>query len=250
MAENKTKPTSVSVDEFLATVSERRQQEARTLIAVLQKISGEKPVMWGPSIIGFGMQHYKSEAGREGDMPILGFSPRKASLTIYFYEGFDRYASELKKLGKHKTSASCLYINKLADIDMNTLESMLRLSYSIATEPKKVSLTVTEYVAAIPAAARPKFDELRALVQAELPHMHEVMSYGIVSYKIDVKKRGYVFISGWKDHVAVYPIPKDETLREQLMPYIKGKGTLWFALDEPLPKQLLAKTIHALTSNV
>lgn len=85
--------------------------------------------MWGPSIIGFGAQHYKSEAGREGDMGILGFSPRKASLTIYFYEGFDRYGEELGRLGKHKLSRSCLYINKLADVDLKVLKLMLQSSY-------------------------------------------------------------------------------------------------------------------------
>ncbi len=247
--ENKTKPTAVSVDEFLTTVSEKRADEARQLIALMQEISGEPPVMWGPSIIGFGLQHYKSEAGREGDMGILGFSPRKAALTIYFYEGFDRYGEELAQLGKHKHSASCLYINKLADIDLTVLEKMLKSSYRIATSPKETSApTVDQYVASVPSAARPMFDELRALVQAELPAAHEVVSYGIVGYKPDPKKRAVVFVSGWKDHVAVYPIPKDEALRKELEPYIKGKGTLWFPLDAKLPKELLQRVVKALAS--
>ncbi len=246
MAENKTQPTNVSVDDFLTTVSEQRQQEARTLIALMQRISGDRPVMWGPSIIGFGLQHYKSEAGREGDMGILGFSPRKASLTIYFYEGFDRYGKELAQLGKHKHSQSCLYVNKLADINLDVLQTMLESSYDIATKPKQGTGSVDDYIAKIPVVARPKFDELREIVRSTFPQATEVMSYGIVSYKIDVKKRGYVFISGWKDHVAVYPIPKDENLRTQLEPYIRGKGTLWFALDQPLPKKLIEKTVQKL----
>ncbi len=248
MSENKTQPTSASVDDFLATVSETRQAEARTLIALMQNISDLPPVMWGPSIIGFGTQHYKSEAGREGDMGILGFSPRKSALTVYFYEGFDRYGEELGRLGKHTTSVGCLYIPKLSNIDLSVLESMLRASYKLAVMPKeKPTVTVDEYVAQVPTAARPLFDELRAIVRAELPKAREVVSYGIVGYKID-DKRARVFISGWKDHVAMYPIPKDEKLQEALRPYTKGKGTLWFTLDKKLPVGLIKQTIKALTA--
>lgn len=246
MAENKTKPTEVKVSDFLSTVSEQRQQEAQQLIDIMTDITNEKPVMWGPSIIGFGTQHYRSEAGREGDMGILGFSPRKANLTVYFYEGFDRYGEELTALGKHKISQGCLYITKLANIDLTVLTRMLRSSYDIATKPKTSLSSVEDYIAQIPDVARPVFDELRALVRTEAPHMSEVMSYGIVSYKQDIKKRGYVFVSGWRDHVAIYPIPKDESLRTELAPYIRGKGTLWFALDKPLPKDLIRKTVRAL----
>lgn len=246
MAENKTRPTAIAVDDFLATVSQQRQDEARQLIAIMQDISGEEPVMWGPSIIGFGLQHYKSEAGREGDMGILGFSPRKASLTIYFYEGFDRYGKELARLGKHKISQSCLYINKLADINLNVLRTMVQSSYNIATQPKTTLTSLEDYITHIPAQARPLFDQLRGLVATETAGMHEVVSYGVIGYKRDINKRAYVFISGWKDHVAIYPIPKDDVLRAQLDPYIKGRGTLWFALDSPLPEQLIKDTVRAL----
>lgn len=246
MAENKTKPTNVKVADFLQTVSEKRAAEAAVLIEIMQRISGEPPVMWGPSIVGFGTQHYKSESGREGDMGILGFSPRKAALTIYFYEGFDRYGAELGKLGKHKISSSCLYVNKLADIDLDVLEKMIKSSYTIATQPADKPADVAAYIAAIPQPARAKFDELRQLVRVELPDTHEVLSYGIVGYKPDVNKRAVVFISGWKDHVAIYPTPKDEALRTKLEPYIHGRGTLWFKLDEPLPKSLIQKTVRSL----
>lgn len=248
MAENKTKPTSVTIDEFLARVSEKRASEARLLIKLMQDISGEKPVMWGPSIIGFGLQHYKSEAGREGDMGILGFSPRKSALTVYFYEGFDRYGKELKKLGKHKISKGCLYINNLSDIDINVLQTMLQSSYDLATRPKKGVSSVDAYIAQIPPQARMRFDELRKIVKDELPAAHEVMSYGIVGYKPNLNKRAVVFISGWKDHVAMYPVPKDPDLQRELAPYIIGKGTLWFSLDAPLPKKLLQDAVQALTS--
>lgn len=108
-------------------------------------------------------------------------------------------------------------------------------------------MTVDEYITRIPAPARTNFDKLRHLVKTTLPHAREVLSYGVIGYKID-DKRPRVFISGWKDHLGVYPIPNDDTLRVELEPYIKGKGTLWFTLHAPLPKQLLQRTIRALAS--
>lgn len=247
-AENKTKPTRVSVDDFLLTVDEKKRADSYVLIDMMREISGDEPVMWGPSIVGFGVQHYRSEAGREGDMGILGFSPRKANLTVYFYEGFDRYGSELAALGKHTTSVSCLYINKLSDIDLAMLRRMITLSFARATQPQKEASDVDGYVASVPAAARSTFDTLRAVVTGELGSAHEVVSYGVLGYKPDIKKRAVVFVSGWKDHVAVYPIPKEETLREELKPYIKGKGTLWFGLETPLPQKLIQRVVRALAA--
>ena len=245
MAENKTKPTVISIADFLSTVSPVRQEESLALITIMKKLSGDEPVMWGPSIIGFGTQHYKSEAGREGDMPRLAFSPRKSALTVYFYDGFEHYGAELANLGKHKFSMSCLYINKLADIDLRVLEQMLKASYKRGIPFKPQTKTVAEYIADIPAHARPQFDELHLLVRAELPDAEEVLSYGIIGYKIDAK-RARIFISGWKDHLGIYPVPKDPALREQLTPYIKGKGTLCFPLDQPLPTELIKKVVRAL----
>jgi uncharacterized protein YdhG (YjbR/CyaY superfamily) len=213
---------------------------------MMQEISGEKPHMWGPSIIAFGSQHYKYETGREGDMPRLAFSPRKASITVYF-EGFDRYSQELSVLGKHKHSVSCLYINKLDDIDLDILRKMLEQSFALEDTASTKPTTVDEYIAGIPGAARPKFDELRQLVKDALPHAKEVLSYGIVGYKID-DKRARVYISGWKDHLAVYPVPHSEELQAKLAPYIKGKGTMWFSLDEPLPKPLIRAAVEVLAA--
>jgi uncharacterized protein YdhG (YjbR/CyaY superfamily) len=242
----RTQPTGISVESFLETVSDKRREEAHTLIVLMQKISGENPYMWGPSIIGFGTRHYRYETGHEGDMPRLAFSPRKASITVYF-EGFDRYADQLEKLGKHKQSVSCLYINKLADIKLNILREMLEMSFALADKQPIKPTTVDEYIASVPAAARPKFDELRQLVRDTVPHAKEVLSYGIVGYKID-DKRARVFISGWKDHIAMYPVPKSDELQAKLTPYIKGKGTLWFSLDKPLPKSLIEKVVQYLGS--
>lgn len=108
-------------------------------------------------------------------------------------------------------------------------------------------ISVETYVTNVPDAARKQFDELRALVQHVLPESTEVVSYGILGYKTD-DKRARVFVSGWKDHVAMYPVPKDEELQRALEPYRKGKGTLWFALDQPLPAELIRQTVRALTA--
>lgn len=245
MTENKTQPTTVKVNDFLSTISHKRRLEADQLISVMQDISGIVPVMWGPSIIGFGSRHYQYDSGRQGDMPLLSFSPRRASITIYFPEGFDRYGDELKKLGKYKASISCLYINQLDDINVDILVRMLKKSYRIDASPLDKPTSVDEFIARIPAAARPQFDTLRSLIKSQIPQANEVLSYGVVGYKID-DKRARIFISGWKDHIAIYPVPKEASLHKQLQPYIKGKGTLWFSLDEPLPKKLIKETIEAL----
>lgn len=136
MAENKTKPTSVSVEEFIEAVEpQSKRDDARVLDALFRKVTGEEPKMWGPSIIGYGSYHYKYESGREGDMCRAGFSPRKAKHSLYLMGGYcdditAKHREEaLKRLGKHKTGASCLYVNKLADIDLDVLEEMIRADW-------------------------------------------------------------------------------------------------------------------------
>jgi Domain of unknown function (DU1801) len=129
MAENKTKPTSASVMDFLHGIADKeRLQDCLTLVALMQSVSGEQAVLWGSSIIGFGKYRYKYASGREGEHCPIGFSPRKNDLTIYMISGYEDSAEELAKLGKHKIGKSCLYIKRLSDIDMNVLEQMLRES--------------------------------------------------------------------------------------------------------------------------
>ena len=129
MAENKTVKTGASVDEFMAAVENRRRREdGLVLLGMMRDVTGLEPEMWGPSIIGFGSYHYKYESGREGDMPLIGFSPRKSSLSLYIMSGFDEYEEMLGKLGKHRTGASCLYINKLADVDVGVLRELVSQS--------------------------------------------------------------------------------------------------------------------------
>lgn len=135
MAENKTKATRASVIEFIAAVeSDQKRKDAETLIELFKELTGEEPVMWGPSIIGFGRYHYKYESGREGDMPLSGFSPRKTALTLYIMPGFSQYDEHLSKLGKFKTGKSCLYIKKLADIDFGILTALLKDSIKATKE--------------------------------------------------------------------------------------------------------------------
>jgi hypothetical protein len=95
---------------------------------MMHEVTGEEPKMWGPSIVGFGSYHYKYESGREGDTIVAGFSPRKQNLTLYLMGGLDEYGELLGRLGKHKTGKGCLYINKLQDVDLNTLRELIRQS--------------------------------------------------------------------------------------------------------------------------
>lgn len=129
MAENKTKPTKVPVAAFLKTVGdEEKRRDAAALVKLMGRITGEKGVMWGPSIVGFGKVHYKYASGREGDMGLTGFSPRKGALTIYIVPGFTAYKRILARLGKFRTGKSCLYVKRLSDIDMGTLEELIAAS--------------------------------------------------------------------------------------------------------------------------
>ncbi len=129
-AENKTKPTQKSVTSFIQEVeNDARRQDAKTLLALMKKITGEKAKMWGPSIIGFGKYHYKYESGREGDMLNVGFSPRKANMVLYVLGSLKDDDPLLSKLGKFKRGRACLYVNKLSDVDTNILEKVIAKSY-------------------------------------------------------------------------------------------------------------------------
>jgi hypothetical protein len=128
MAELKTKPTDASVEDFIAGVEdEAKREDCRTLTVMMRRITGAEPVMWGPSIVGFGTYHYRYESGREGDWMLAGFSPRRRELTVYVMAGFKGAEKVLTRLGKHRTSSGgCLYIKKLADIDLEVLEELVR----------------------------------------------------------------------------------------------------------------------------
>lgn len=129
MAELKTKQNDQSVEAFLNRVEEeRKRQDSFIILEMMEQVTGEKPTMWGDSIIGFGNYHYRYGSGREGDWFLTGFSPRKQNLTLYIMSGFQEYDELLVRLGKHKTGKACLYINKVADIDLPTLKELVRQS--------------------------------------------------------------------------------------------------------------------------
>lgn len=131
MAELKTKATNQSPTAYIATIEpQEKQKDALELLKMYTEITGEKPVIWGTSIIGFGQYHYKSERStQEGDWPLVGFSPRKQSLTLYFMNGFSESSELLDKLGPHKTSVGCLYIKRLSDVNQNILKELIKQSF-------------------------------------------------------------------------------------------------------------------------
>lgn len=129
MAELKTKETHASVAAFVKGIEdENKRKDCQILLAMMKEITGKKPKMWGESIVGFGRYHYKYKSGREGDWMVTGFSPRKQSLTVYIMCGFDDYDGLLKKLGKHKTAVSCLYMKRLSDVDLDVLRELIAKS--------------------------------------------------------------------------------------------------------------------------
>ena len=137
MAELKTRATEVSVDAFLDAVPHPvRRADGKTLRALMERVSGYPAVMWGPTIVGFGKYHYRYASGHEGDMCMTGFSPRSANLVLYV-GGYPGYAEDLARLGKHKTSKACLYVNKLADVDSAVVEEIVtRTLAQVEADPR------------------------------------------------------------------------------------------------------------------
>ena len=134
-AKNKTVASGADAEAFINGLEHnKRKQDSQWLLQVMQDICSEPPVLWGPSIVGFGDYHYKYESGREGDFFRVGFSPRKQNLTVYVMPGFSEVEDLLEKLGKHKTGKSCLYINKLEDVDTDVLKKIVERSYQIMNE--------------------------------------------------------------------------------------------------------------------
>lgn len=131
MAEPKMRPTNASVAEFLQAVPNKtRREDSFVVLEMMKRVTGEEPVMWGPSIVGFGQYHYRYASGHEGDAPIVAFSPRTQALTLYLESKFERYDELMSRLGKYTTSKACLYIKKLADVDLGVLEELISESYA------------------------------------------------------------------------------------------------------------------------
>lgn len=128
MAKNKTATNDADVYEFIETFSnsEQKKKDSLELIELMHNVSGFEPKMYGPSIVGFGNYHYKYESGHEGDAPLIGFSPRKAAISLYTFTGLEEHEHLLQDLGKFKMGKACIYVNKLSDIDLNVLEKMMK----------------------------------------------------------------------------------------------------------------------------
>jgi hypothetical protein len=126
MADNKTRVTQIDPEAFIAELEHpTRRADAGILLDMMSRVTGCAPKMWGPSIVGFGRYHYRYASGREGDAMLTGFSPRKANLVVYVMPGYDDIGADLAELGKHRIGKSCLYINKLADVDLDVLERIV-----------------------------------------------------------------------------------------------------------------------------
>lgn len=135
MTEMKTKPTDVKVDTFLSSVDHTgRREDAYLILEMMERLSGYKAQMWGPSIIGFGSYHYRYDSGREGDMCRIGFSPRKSQMVLYIIPGFKRVSGLLDHLGKHKLGKSCLYIGRLSSVDTDVLEEIIKQALAYMDE--------------------------------------------------------------------------------------------------------------------
>lgn len=135
MAEMKTKASNASVKNFLNGIANaRRREDAFVILEMMKSVTRKKPTMWGPSIVGFDRYHYKYESGREGDMCMIGFSPRSQALTLYIMPGFARQSELMKMLGTHTTGVSCLYIKKLDDVDTNVLKELVAGAYRYMKE--------------------------------------------------------------------------------------------------------------------
>jgi len=135
MAEIKTKPTDANVHEFLEAVEDQQKRaDSLVLLQMLKEITGDEPVMWGDSMVGFDKFEYKNSKGEKNFWPVIGFSPRKQNLTLYIMPGFERFGGLLEKLGKHTTSKGCLYIKRLSDVDTDILKKIAQESYRVMKE--------------------------------------------------------------------------------------------------------------------
>lgn len=141
MPETKTKPTISSVDVFLDKVSgETAREDCAALVKLMRKVTGASPMMWGSAIVGFGSYHYKYESGHEGDICAIGFSPRKSNLSLYVLANFPGQEEVLAQLGKHKAGKGCLFIKKLADVDMKVLERLVTRSFDFMKSKYTVTI--------------------------------------------------------------------------------------------------------------
>ncbi|MFN2236534.1 MAG: DUF1801 domain-containing protein [Anaerolineales bacterium] len=138
MAELKTQPNQSSVVDYLNSVeNEKKRADSFSILEIMQEVTGEEPLMWGDSIVGFGAYRYQYASGRKGEWFLTGFAPRKQNLTLYIMSGFSNYEQLLAQLGKYKTGKSCLYINKLEDVNLDVLRKLIKESVDHMVETNR-----------------------------------------------------------------------------------------------------------------
>ena len=145
MPENKTRPTKLSVAAFIGAIDDdARRADAKALVKLMQEVTGERPILWGPSIVGFGSHHYRYDSGREGDTPRVAFSPRKSATVVYINGGFKSLGEHLAKLGPHKTSGGCLHIKRLSDVDKGVLTTLVMATVDATREQESPAARSTK----------------------------------------------------------------------------------------------------------
>lgn len=200
MAELKTKETKSSVDDFIGQVSDKQvREDCSSLIKIMKKVTGEKPKMWGPSIIGFGSYHYKYESGHEGEMCLVGFSPRAGKISLYVKAGSEKAKPLLEKLGKHKAATGCVYIKKLEDVNVPVLEKIVALSVSElkkeypdqssktdkskSIKPKSSDTAQIEtYISKVAPALKDSVETLRKIIKGSDKRINERFKWNAPSY--------------------------------------------------------------------
>ncbi|MCU0937592.1 MAG: DUF1801 domain-containing protein [Burkholderiaceae bacterium] len=190
MAEPKTKPTNVSVTGYLDALPDARvRADCRTLLALMSRASGAKPVLWGTSIVGFGAYRYTYASGTTGDWPLTGFAPRAKDITVYLMDGFDQRQAELARLGPHKHSKSCLYLKSLDAIDLRTLESMVADSVKVMRARWPAGSASATAVASQAAAKKTAVKKASSATKAAAAQKVSATSARATTAKVDTAQR-------------------------------------------------------------
>lgn len=280
-AENKTVPTKQSFAAFVKTVpDERRRGDAKRLDAIIREVTGEKPVMWGDAIVGYGKVNQTYATGRVVDWMRVGFAPRKAAISLYLSCELDPLRDLLAKLGSHKASVGCVYIKRLDDVDEKVLRQLIKKAYALAptdtkevwqerrtTSAKKAApakkapaakkaaiakkpastsaapADIDAYLATLDPTKRATLQSLRTTIRAVVPDATEVVSYGMPAFKLDGKV--VAGFAAFTDHLSYLPFSGSTlgALSGDLAKYTYTKSSLHFPVDKPLPKALVKKLI-------
>ena len=243
--EIKTIPTRNSVDKYFSEIENvDRRADCETILQLMEKIIGEKPIMWGDSLVGFGKMVQKYSTGKEVEWLKMGFSSRKDSISIYFTCNLDDYTDLLTKLGKHKRGVGCLYVKKLTDVDIKVLEQLLTDSLTIneSTKSKKDLSTIDEYIDTFPVTIRPTLQNLHKAIKDGAPDAIEAIKYRMPTY---VLNGNLVHFAAYKNHIGFYPAPSGiEKFAKELSKYVTSKGAIQFPIDKELPYELIQRIVE------